>query len=153
VTDQAEILIRAGRAEDAEAIAEFNARLARETESIELDRATVLAGVRAALADASKGRYFVAEQGGAVVGQLMLTREWSDWRNGDLWWIMSVYVDAAFRGRGVFKALYGHVEQRARQEGAVGLRLYVEKENAAAQRTYAKLGMSLTHYLIMEQMF
>jgi ribosomal protein S18 acetylase RimI-like enzyme len=152
MTDRAsEIRIRAGRADDADVIAEFNARLARETESLELDRVTVLAGVRAALADASKGRYFVATDGtGRVVGQLMLTREWSDWRNADIWWIMSVYVDAEFRGLGVFKSLYRHVEALAREEGAAALRLYVEKENAAAQRTYAKLGMSKTHYLLME---
>jgi ribosomal protein S18 acetylase RimI-like enzyme len=147
------IHIRAGEARDAETIAEFNVRMARETEDLALDHPTVLAGVLAALADHHKGRYFVAAAGEQVVGQLMLTREWSDWRNGDIWWVMSVYVHPDFRGRGIFKALYRHVERLAREEGAVGLRLYVETENAAAQKTYAALGMTMTHYRIMERMF
>ena len=150
---QANFHIRRGETRDAETIADFNAAMAAETEHLTLDRPTLLAGVRAALADAGKARYFVADAGGRVVGQLMLTREWSDWRNGDIWWIQSVYVAQDFRGRGVFKALYRHVEQFARAEGAVGLRLYVEKENGAAQKTYESLGMSLTHYLVMEEMF
>jgi len=145
--------IRPGEARDADTIADFNAAMAAETEHLTLDRPTLLAGVRAALADANKARYFVADAGGRVVGQLMLTREWSDWRNGDIWWIQSVYVRPDFRGRGVFKALYRHVQQLARGEGAVGLRLYVEKENAAAQKTYESLGMTPTHYLVMEEMF
>jgi ribosomal protein S18 acetylase RimI-like enzyme len=149
--------IRPGEVRDACTIADFNAAMAAETEHLTLDRATLLAGVHAALADANKARYFVADASAGcshrVVGQLMLTREWSDWRNGDIWWIQSVYVAPEFRGRGVFKALYRHVEQLARAEGAVGLRLYVEQENGAAQKTYASLGMAMTHYLVMEEMF
>jgi ribosomal protein S18 acetylase RimI-like enzyme len=150
---QADFHIRPGAPRDAETIADFNAAMAQETEHLTLDRPTLLAGVRAALADVSKARYFVADAGGRVVGQLMLTREWSDWRNGDIWWIQSVYVARDFRGRGVFKALYRHVQQLARVAGAAGLRLYVEKENGAAQKTYESLGMSLTHYLVMEELF
>jgi GNAT superfamily N-acetyltransferase len=148
-----DIVIRAGVAGDAEVIADFNIRMALETENLHLDPPTVLAGVRAGLADAAKARYFVSEINGQIVGQLMLTHEWSDWRNGDIWWIESVYVHPDHRGRGVFGTLYRHVEQLARREGVVGLRLYVEKENSAAQKTYAKLGMAMTHYLVMEQMF
>jgi ribosomal protein S18 acetylase RimI-like enzyme len=150
---QPDFHIRPGDARDAETIADFNAAMAAETERLRLDRPTLLAGVRAALADANKARYFVADAGGRVVGQLMLTREWSDWRNGDIWWLQSVYVAPEFRERGVFKALYRHVAQLARAERAVGLRLYVEKENGAAQKTYASLGMMKTHYLVMEEMF
>ena len=110
------------------------------------------AGVRAGLADEAKARYFVAEMDGRVVGQLMLTLEWSDWRNGEIWWIQSVYVHADHRRRGVFKAIYRHVESLAKQSGAVGLRLYVEKHNAAAQSTYASLGMNMAEYLVMENL-
>jgi GNAT superfamily N-acetyltransferase len=145
--------IRPATIEDAETIAEFNARMARETEGLALDRATLAAGVRAVFEKQTGARYFVAEAAGRIVGQLMLTDEWSDWRNGAIWWIQSVYVDADMRGQGVFRSLYRHVEALAREQGAVGLRLYVERENAAAQRTYARLGMSMTHYGLMERMF
>jgi GNAT superfamily N-acetyltransferase len=83
----------------------------------------------------------------------MLTHEWSDWRNGDIWWIQSVYVDADHRGKGVFTAIYGHVEQLARQQGVAGIRLYVERDNAAAAKTYTRLGMITKHYDVMELMF
>jgi ribosomal protein S18 acetylase RimI-like enzyme len=83
----------------------------------------------------------------------MITHEWSDWRNGDVWWIQSVYVHPDFRRRGLFRTLYQYVTERAKERGAVGIRLYVEKENANAQRTYASLGMGETHYLVMEEMF
>src|SRR3954453_4018815 len=151
-----DFVIRAAREPDAETIAEFNAAMAMETEHLALDRATVRAGVRAALVDPSKARYFVACAGGAdgqVVGQLMITLEWSDWRNGDIWWIQSVYVTPNYRGKGAFRALYRHVQRLAREQAAVGLRLYVERENEAAQRTYAALGMKLTHYYVMEEIF
>ena len=147
------VIIRPGEIADAQAIADGNVKMAWETEHLRLDPATVLAGVRAALADAGKARYFIAEVDGAVVAQLMLTHEWSDWRNGDIWWIESVYVTEQHRGRGVFGLLYRHVAEAAKRDGVVGLRLYVEKDNAAAQKIYAKLGMSITNYLVMEQMF
>jgi len=147
------ITIRAARIDDAATIADFNARMAQETEGLALDRATLAAGVRAVFEKPTGARYFVAEAEGRVVGQLMLTDEWSDWRNGPIWWMQSVFVDENYRGRGVFRMLYRHVEQLAREQGAVGLRLYVEHENATAQQTYARLGMSLTHYQIMEQIF
>ncbi len=126
--------------------------MAMETENLALDPAAVDAGVRAALADPEKAIYFIAEIDGRVVGQLMITHEWSDWRNGDMWWIQSVYVLPDSRRRGVFRALYQHVRQQARALGVVGLRLYVEKENLPAQTTYSGLGMHLSHYLLMEEM-
>ena len=145
------VTIRQPCAADAPVIAEFNARLARETEHLELDPVPLRAGVEAVLSDPAKGIYWVAETGGEVVGQLMITFEWSDWRNGVFWWIQSVYVRSDWRSRGVFKALYRHVEQMARSRNDVcGLRLYVERDNQRAQQTYQKLGMRPTPYDIYE---
>jgi ribosomal protein S18 acetylase RimI-like enzyme len=147
------IQIRDAHAEDASIIAEYNAEMAIETENIRLDPEVVRRGVRAVFADESRGRYFVAAVDGKVAGQLLITHEWSDWRDGDIWWIMSVYVHPTYRRRGVFRALYDHVRLMAKEAGARGLRLYVEKENQAGQATYKNLGMDLTHYLVMEEMF
>jgi GNAT superfamily N-acetyltransferase len=146
--------LRPARTADVATLVDFNAAMALETEHLTLDRATLTAGVRAALADPAKARYFVAadEQGDRVIGMLMLTLEWSDWRDGEIWWIQSVYVHPDHRRRGVFKALYRHVEQLAREQNAVGLRLYVVKHNAPAQATYASLGMELSEYLVMENL-
>ena len=147
-----EITVRPARKEDAPVLIEFNSAMATETEHLTLDHAVLSRGVRAALADPGKARYFVGETGGRIVGMLMLTLEWSDWRDGEIWWIQSVYVHSDFRRRGVFKAIYWHVEELARESGAVGLRLYVEKHNAAAQATYANLGMRMSEYLVMEDL-
>ena len=145
------ISIRPPRAADAAVIAEFNIRLAAETEHLQLDPSRVLAGVEAVLADPAKGTYWIAEAGGEVTGQLMITFEWSDWRNGVFWWIQSVYVRQDWRARGVFKALYRHVERLARSRSDVcGLRLYVERDNQRAQRTYQHLGLHPTSYDIYE---
>lgn len=137
--------------------------MAWETERKRLDPATLRAGIAAGLADVAKARYFVATLDTSVeanetlavpVGTLMLTGEWSDWRNGDWWWIQSVYVPPQHRRKGVYRALYRHVEQQAREnEGVIGLRLYVEKENAVAQRTYESLGMSDSGYLLYQDWF
>jgi GNAT superfamily N-acetyltransferase len=143
--------IRPPRAADAPVLAEFNIRLAAETEHLQLDPPRVLAGVEAVLADPAKGTYWVADADGEVVGQLMITFEWSDWRNGVFWWIQSVYVRKDWRSRGVFKALYQHVEQSARSRSDVcGLRLYVERDNLRAQKTYQHLGLRPTNYDIYE---
>jgi ribosomal protein S18 acetylase RimI-like enzyme len=145
------LTLRSALAADAPLIAEYNQRLAQESEALALDPATLLAGVRAVLADAARGRYFVAERGGAVVGQLMITTEWSDWRNGWFWWVQSVYVRQDDRRQGVFRALYEHALAAARAEpGVVGIRLYVEHANAGAQQTYLRLGMRRTGYLVLE---
>lgn len=147
------IAIRRATPSDATVIADFNLRMAQETESLALDAAVLERGVRAVLNDAGKGSYFVAECAGRVVGQLMITREWSDWRDGDIWWIQSVYVLPEFRRRGLLRALYKHVTARARESNAVGIRLYVHNSNAAAQSTYTRLGMKRANYQVMESMF
>ena len=141
--------IREAVATDRDWLADCAIAMALETEHKRLDRDTVRAGIAAGIADPAKARYLVAAGAdGAPVGTLMLTREWSDWRNGDWWWIQSVYVVPAWRRRGVFAALYRHVEALARATpGVVGLRLHVERDNENAQRTYAALGMQDEHYL------
>ena len=144
-------LIRPAESGDAPLIVDYNLRLADESEGLKLDRARVERGVRRLLEAPRHGVYYIAEVDGQAVGQLMLTREWSDWRDGAFWWIQSVYVDAAFRRRGVFAALYGHVAAQAAADPDVcGLRLYVETDNAAAQATYRRQGMQLTAYRVME---
>ncbi len=144
-------LIRPAEPGDATLIVDYNLRLADESEGVKLDRARVERGVRRLIEAPRHGVYYIAEVEGRAVGQLMLTREWSDWRDGEFWWIQSVYVDAAFRRRGVFAALYAHVAaQAAANPDVCGLRLYVEVDNAAAQATYRRHGMHLTSYRVME---
>ncbi len=146
-----DIKIRPAKPGDAPTIAEFNRRLASETEELTLDAARVQAGVKALLSDSSKGIYYVAEIAGKLAGQLMITYEWSDWRNGNLWWIQSVFVDEKFRGAGVFKALFNHVRTLAEKEGNVpNLRLYVEEHNTRARQAYNKLGFKKTYYEVFE---
>jgi GNAT superfamily N-acetyltransferase len=148
------LLIRPARPADASVIADFNAAMALETEHKQLDPTVLRAGVEHAIANPDAARYFLAELGGQVAGQLLLTMDWSDWRNATFWWIQSVYVRPEYRSRGVFKALYRHVEQLARARSDVcGLRLYVEKENATAQDVYRKLAMRDTGYLVYEVVF
>ena len=153
------IRVRDATPADAAWLAACAIAMARETEDKALDPDTVRAGIAAGLADPGKARYFVAMHDaraggdtlGVPAGTLMLTREWSDWRNGDWWWIQSVYVMPQLRRHGVFAALYRHVEALARAApGVVGLRLYVERDNAAAQRTYAAFGMREAGYRIYE---
>ena len=108
--------VRAARVNDAAVIARFNREMALETESRKLSPQRVLRGVKALLTDAAKGSYYVAESGGEVIGQLLITYEWSDWRNGNFWWIQSVFVTPSWRGRGVFKALHAHIEGLARKD-------------------------------------
>jgi GNAT superfamily N-acetyltransferase len=148
------IVVRAGTSADVDFIVECNARLARETEDKELDSAKLRAGVESLLAAPAKGRYYIAELDREPVGQLMFTTEWSDWRDGFFWWIQSVYVIPAARRAGVFSALFGHLERLARADATVcGLRLYVDRANEAAQRTYRRLGLDATHYALMELEF
>jgi len=143
--------IRCSTVEDAETIKAFNLALALESEGLRLDPERVAEGVRVGLADAGKARYFLAELGGGVVGQLMVTSEWSDWRNAYFWWIQSVFVAPGFRSRGVFRALYGHVDTLARsQDDTCGLRLYVHHDNQSAIEVYRKLGMAITAYKLCE---
>ena len=150
-----EISIRPAAAGDLDTIVDFSARLAAESEGIELDREVLAAGVRSALEDSSKARYFLAEaaagDGSAeVAGQLMITYEWSDWRNGMFIWIQSVYVRAEQRRKGVFKALYNHVTELASSPGYCGVRLYVHDGNTPARETYLRLGMVEPGYTVLE---
>lgn len=147
------IYIRDAEAADGNTIADYNSRMAEETEGRSLDPDIIGPGVAAVLSDNSKGRYWVAVSGDRIIGQLMVTYEWSDWRNGNLWWIQSVYVHPEFRRQGIFSALYRHVESLADAEtGVCGLRLYVENNNQRAQQTYAALGMVKPSYLVMESL-
>src|SRR5947207_13297574 len=118
-----EIRINEATVTDAPPIIEFQRAMARETESIELDGSVVTRGVHAVFDDPSRGRYFVAEAGGEVIASLLITYEWSDWRNGNVWWIQSVYVRPAFRRRGVYAQLYEHVKSIAERENVRGIRL------------------------------
>ena len=147
------ITIRRAKPSDAKIIAEFNFAMAKETEHFELDRKRLLRGVASLLKDASNGFYILAEVDRKIVGQLMITYEWSDWRNRTVWWIQSVYVSPAARQHGVFRALYAHVRAEAKAAGAGGLRLYVDNTNTRAQQVYAALGMTGDHYRVFEDMF
>jgi len=140
------IRIRPASASDAGAIVAFNIAMARETEHLALDQDRVRQGVSALLGDPAKGFYVVAEVEGRVVGQTLITYEWSDWRNATFWWIQSVYVDPAYRRLGVFRRLYEYLLARARAGEACGLRLYVEENNDRARQTYESLGMRRAVY-------
>jgi GNAT superfamily N-acetyltransferase len=149
-----ELIIRQATLQDAQIITQFNALMGEETEGKKLDKRTLTKGVQAVLTDEAKGLYYVAEVDGGVVGQLMITYEWSDWRNANFWWIQSVYVEKEYRGRGVFTSLFRHVREIAEKRSDVcGIRLYVEKSNARAQSVYEQLGMHRSHYEMFELEF
>ncbi|HXD87245.1 MAG TPA: GNAT family N-acetyltransferase [Urbifossiella sp.] len=142
--------IRRATASDEDTLVAFNAALAWESEGKRLDPSVLRAGVRAAFADPAKGFYVVAESEGIIVGQSAITYEWSDWRNGWYWWIQSVYVKEEARRQGVFRAIYRHLEAEAAADpGVIGIRLYVERENAKARATYRTLGLEEESYLLM----
>ena len=146
--------IRDATGADRDFLVEANAAMALETEGKRLDLAVLARGVDGVFADPARGFYLVAEREDRHVGGLLVTREWSDWRNGDWWWIQSVYVVPGARRSGVFRALHGEVERRARATpGVVGLRFYVEDANAAAKATYAALGLRDARYRLLEQAF
>jgi ribosomal protein S18 acetylase RimI-like enzyme len=151
-----EIKIRRAEIRDAIALVRFNQAMARETEGKELDEKVLAAGVGNLLGNEQHGFYLIAEHMTAVpeaVGSLMVTYEWSDWRNGLFWWIQSVYIIPGWRRRGVYRQLYSFVKELAEAEPDVrGFRLYVEKENRIAQQTYQRLGMAETHYLMFEEL-
>ena len=148
---EGELSIRPGEPGDAAAIADFQLRMARETEELGLDPITLSRGVAAVFADPAKGRYWIAERGREVIGCLLTTFEWSDWRNGVILWIQSVYVVPEERGRGIYRALYERVKRQVDESPDLkGIRLYVEKRNAAAQRVYERLGMTREHYDLFE---
>jgi GNAT superfamily N-acetyltransferase len=145
--------IRPATTTDLDFIVAGNLAMALETEHLRLDAAMLREGVRELLGGRAPGAYWIAEIDDVVVGQLMITFEWSDWRNRMVWWIQSVYVVPAARKHGVFRALYMHVRREAQAAGAGGLRLYVDTTNTRAQQVYATLGMNGDHYRVFEDMF
>jgi GNAT superfamily N-acetyltransferase len=145
--------VRAAAIEDLEALVAGNLALAEETERVRLEVDTLRQGIRALLESRAPGRYWVAELEGRVVGQLLITYEWSDWRNCMVWWIQSVYVAPDARGRGVLRTLYDAARREALAAGSGGLRLYVDTTNIRAQAAYAALGMNGGHYRVFEDMF
>lgn len=148
-----EISIRLAQKADAPALVEFNQAMALETEGKRLETNILQSGVEAVFDDEKKGFYVVAESEGKIIGGLMITFEWSDWRNSWFWWIQSVYILPAGRGRKIYSRLYDFVKEKARQQGGVcGIRLYVEKENEHAQKVYEKVGMEKSYYLMYEEM-
>ncbi|HYL88589.1 MAG TPA: N-acetyltransferase [Burkholderiales bacterium] len=149
----AALKIRRATARDAAVLVEFNRAMALETERKDLWPRVIGAGVRALLRRPDSGFYSVAELDGEVIGALMVTKEWSDWRNGDFWWIQSVYVRPEFRRRGVYRRMYAYLHTLAARDGAVvGFRLYVERNNRRAQSTYRASGMERTRYLVYEHL-
>ena len=149
-----DIQIRLAESKDIEVLAEFNIAIARQTEQMELAPATVTAGVKRLLDNPQYGFYIVAEAAGQVIGCLMVTYEWSDWRCGLFWWIQSVYVRPEFRRQRVFKQMYEFLRQRAGREPDVcGFRLYFEQSNTVAQAAYAKVGLKRTSYGVLQREF
>ncbi len=147
------IRIRKGQGQDLEQISRNNLEMALETEGKKLDPESVMKATRAVLEGRADAVYYVVEKDGRILSQLMITREWSDWRNCFFWWIQSVYTVPEERGKGHFKKLFSYVLEKAREEGACGLRLYVDRENTPAMRIYEALGMKPTNYELYELEF
>lgn len=146
-----ELLIRKASPDEYSIIASFQISMAQETENLVLQPDTVENGVKAVLADRSKGQYYLAETGGEVVASLMITTEWSDWRNGTVWWIQSVYILPEFRGNRIFSAMYAFLKKQVEENpGILGLRLYVDRRNHHARRVYESVGLNGQHYTTYE---
>lgn len=138
---------------DAKIIRDFQIAMALETEGLALGAETCLAGVQAVFADAQRGQYHVCEVDGKVVGSLLITYEWSDWRNGTVWWIQSVYLQPEFRGKKLYSHFYFYIQNLVKSGTEIrGLRLYVDHSNKKAQGVYSKLGMNGEHYKVFEWM-
>lgn len=145
------MIVREATTEDAGAIVEFQLKMAMETENLQLNQDTVNEGVQAVFNDVSKGTYYVAEKNGKVIASLLTTFEWSDWRNGTVLWIQSVFVLPEFRGNGVYKKMYQHIQHRVEKNDQLkGIRLYVDQTNLRAQKVYSRLNMSAEHYQLFE---
>ena len=145
------ITVRTATAGDLATVVEYNQALASETEGRELDDGKLSAGVKTVIDDPHHGVYYLAETEGKVIGQTMVTLEWSDWRNGNFWWIQSVYVHPDHRGSGAFGALYRHIyEQAMAQDDVCGIRLYVDRQNQNAADIYRALGMHDSNYDMLE---
>lgn len=146
------MIIRKHNSNDLNTLVSFNCAMAEETEGKILKPETIQAGVRALLEDESKGFYLLAEMDDRMVGQLMITKEWSDWRNGNFWWIQSVYVLPDYRNKGVYRSLHEEIIKMGKSEEHIcGIRLYVDKDNTAAQEVYKKMGMVDSHYTLFEE--
>lgn len=151
--DEELINIRSAEKEDLSPIVKFNILMARETENKELIPKVISLGVRNLLENSQLGFYIVAESKDEIIASLMITTEWSDWRNGSFWWVQSVYVKPEWRKRSVYRRLYDHVKYLAdKDENVCGFRLYVEKANTIAQKTYKKVGMHDTNYMMFEEL-
>ena len=151
MTNQPGTTIREARPDDVDVLVKFNAAMAKETEGKSLDVERLTAGVGAVFEASEKGFYVVAEVEGSVVGSLLITYEWSDWRDATFWWIQSVYVRPDWRRRGIYRAMHDWVYAAARSHSDVcGIRLYVDLDNQIAQNTYANLGMVRAHYHLFE---
>ena len=147
------LVIEEARIGDLNTLVEFQLKMAMETEELKLDREILIKGVKAVYEDPAKARYFVARIDERVVGMLMITLEWSDWRNGWVWWIQSVYVEQEFRKDGVFRSLYSYIRNVVENSDSIrGLRLYVDKRNIKAQKVYDAIGMTGEHYTTYEWM-
>jgi len=148
------IRIRRANTNDLDTLVKFNRNLALESEGKILNKDVLSSGVLLMFSDASKGFYLLAEHDGQIAGQLMITYETSDWRNGVFWWIQSVYIETAYRRKGVFTALYNEIEKLAKSSGTCcGIRLYVQENNQTALKTYEALGLIKTHYYLLEKDF
>ncbi|HLN55195.1 MAG TPA: GNAT family N-acetyltransferase [Bacteroidales bacterium] len=144
------INIRKAKPSDAETIIDFQQRMAWETERITLDPDTLRKGVHAVFTNINCGQYWVAEDDAIIIASLLITYEWSDWRNSNVWWFQSVYVLPALRRQGIFRAMYMRIKSEAEKQGVAGLRLYVETTNYSAQQTYEAMGMESRHYKMYE---
>lgn len=146
------IVVRKADPGDGPVIIEFQKKMAWETEKLSLDNVTVSKGVIAVFRDRSRGQYYVAETGNTVIASLLITYEWSDWRNCNVWWFQSVYVIKEHRRNGIFRKMYTFIKEEAEKQDIAGLRLYVETNNTVARKTYESLGMSSEHYSFYEWM-
>lgn len=144
-------MIRKATTDDIEILIRFQQQMAMETENVQLATDTLRKGIEAMFTDAGKGNYYVAEDNAKVIGCLMVTNEWSEWRNKNVWWLQSVFIEEEFRGKGVFRKMYESLKAEASsRKDIAGIRLYVEKNNVRAQKTYASLGMNGDHYTVFE---
>lgn len=148
-----QVSYRKAIASDAETICSFQVAMAWETEKFKLNPEICLLGVRAVFEDSHRGQYYVCHLHGKVIGSLLITYEWSDWRNGVVWWIQSVFIDPEYRGQKFYSQFYEYIKELSRTNPSVqGLRLYVDKRNEVAQKIYSKLGMNGNHYQVFEWM-
>jgi len=147
-------IIKKAEPEDADWIASAQVEMAKETENLELNLDVVVKGVKFIFENPSRGFYLIAKTNEQTpIGCMLILNEWSDWRNGDVWWIHSVYVVPTFRKEGIFRIMFEEAENSARSSGVRGLRLYVDKSNEKAQAVYNKMGMNKDHYVLFEKMF